>query len=147
MDLGVAGIARETGEIDPPLPGDRMAAIGLVGAVLDHEMDQVFRPRLGDGHQAAEIHQKAAVAVEHDDPAVGQPDGEAEGVRGGLPHRADADEVERARVDRHPLEGRRIGRHHDGAAAVLGEFAEAFVAAHHRSILRPISATTGRDSA
>src|SRR6266576_5811226 len=68
--LGVAGGARQTGEIDLWI-GDRVAAVGLVAAIVAHEMHKILRRNRADRDEAAEVHQQAAVAVEHDDALVG----------------------------------------------------------------------------
>jgi hypothetical protein len=41
-------------------------AIRLVSAVLAYEVDKVGGRRRRNRHQAAEVHEQAAVAVEHD---------------------------------------------------------------------------------
>src|SRR5262249_4036653 len=51
----VAGRARYTGEAHASAPRDRMAAVGLVSAVLADDMDQVLRRGLGGRHQRTEI--------------------------------------------------------------------------------------------
>ena len=100
-------------KLDAAAARDRMAAVGLVGAVLADEMKQVLRRRLGDGDQRAEVHQQAAVAVEHDHPLVGPAEREAERMRGREPHRAVREIVERVRPDVDPVERGRIDRQHD----------------------------------
>ena len=47
MHIAIAGRAREAGEVYPVAAGNRMPAVGLVGAVLADEMEKVLaaRPR------------------------------------------------------------------------------------------------------
>src|SRR5262249_34818087 len=47
----VAGGAREASEVDIAAARDRMAAVRLVGAVLAHEVIEVWRRDLADGDQ------------------------------------------------------------------------------------------------
>src|SRR5258706_12921330 len=71
VHCGIARRPREAAKVHLAATGDRMAAIRLVGAVVAHEVVQIGRRRRRDGHQAAEIHEQAAVAIEHDDAPVG----------------------------------------------------------------------------
>lgn len=66
-----------------------MAAIRLIGAALAQEVHEVIWLLAGDRHQRAEIHQEAAVAVEHDDAPVVPGQRQAERAGRGLTHRAD----------------------------------------------------------
>jgi len=61
-----------------------MAAVRFIVAVFAHEVIVVRRRRRGDRDQAAEVHQQAAVAVEHDHLVVGHGERDAERVRGAL---------------------------------------------------------------
>jgi hypothetical protein len=106
----ISGRTREAGEVDPVAARDGVSAIGLIGAVLAHEVIEVRRRDGAYGHQAAEIHQQAAVAIEHDDAPVGPPQRQPQRMGRGEPHGAmgeivermwpDVDPVERAAVDR-----------------------------------------------
>ena len=109
-----------------------MRAVGLVHAVLAHEMNKVRGCLAGDGDERAKIHQQAAVAVEHDDALVGPPQREAQRRRRGLPHRADRIICQRmVGPERAPFLRRLIDRHDDLVAHVAGEDAEGEVASHH----------------
>jgi hypothetical protein len=77
VGVRIAGRARHAGEIRLRV-GDRMPAVRLVGVVLHHDVDKVLRRRRRDRHQAAEIHQEAAVALQADDALVRPPKCEAE---------------------------------------------------------------------
>jgi hypothetical protein len=54
-----------------------MAAIYGIGAVVEDAVDEIPGRGLGDGDEAAEIHQQTAVAVENDHLAVGAAEREA----------------------------------------------------------------------
>ena len=71
-------------KLTTPAPGIGVRAVRLVGAVLEDEVDQVLRGRLGDGDQRPQVHEQAAVSVEHPDAALGHPDREPP-VRGMSP--------------------------------------------------------------
>ena len=125
-----------------------MAAVGLVGVVVDDEVNEVLRRRRRDRHQAAEIHQKAAVALQARRRA---------GPAGRAPGQAPCDEsspmapieqiVERARTDLDPVDGGTVGRDHRLVGDVAGQDAKAFVAFHHDTWgLRPTRNATGCDS-
>jgi hypothetical protein len=121
-----------------------MAAVRLVGAVLEDEMKEILRRDLADRDERAEVHQQAAVAVEHDHALVGPAEREAEPMRGRKPHGTVREVVERMRADVDPVERRRVDRQHDvGVGHVPGQRLEAFVALHRHAGLRPISSTTG----
>ena len=123
-----------------------MAAVGLVGAVLDHDVHEVLRRRRRDGDEAAEIHQQAAVALQADDAFAGPSERQAEGVGGVQPHRADGEVVERALAEVEPVHRRAVGRDDDLVGHVARKHPEAFVALHHDADgLRPISSATGCD--
>ena len=81
-----------------------MRTIHFINAIFKHEMMQVLRRGIGDAHQRTEIHQQAAVAVEHQHMPVGVGQRQPESVRRGLPHRPGGDIVQIARVYRHPVE-------------------------------------------
>src|SRR5216683_4016514 len=99
MHRGIARRPREAAKVHAVATGDRMAAIRLVGAVVAHEVEEIGRRRRRDSNQAAEIHEQAAVAIEHDDAPVGPPQRQPERVRGGEPHGAVGQVVERMRPD------------------------------------------------
>src|SRR6266545_1872084 len=144
-----------------------MAAIRLVGAVVADEMHEVLRRRRPDGHEAAEVHQQAAVAVEHDDAPARIGERETKCVRGGESHRAHGEVVEDARAEVVPLDRRAVGRDHDLIGDVACEHLEAVFSFHHgtgalfqslwvvavalqlakASGLRPMSSATGKESA
>ena len=129
-----------------------MRAIGLVGAVVADEMHEVLRRRRPDRDQAAEIHQQAAIAIEHQYALVGPPQRQPQAMRGGEPHGADREIVERARIELAPFRGRAVGSNHDLVRHMAGENPEAVVAFHHLrhpggSGLRPIRSATGSDLA
>ena len=107
-------------------------------------MHEVLRRRGRDRDQAAEIHQQAAVAVEHDDAPVRPPERNAEPMRGAEPHRADREVVERARIEVVPLDRAAVGGDHHLFGDVALEDLEAFVAVHHDG-LRPTRNATGDD--
>ena len=111
VTCGIAGGAGEAGKLDLRV-GDRVAAVGLVGSVVRHEMDEVLRRDSGDGHQAAEIHQQAAVALQADNALIRTAERQPEPVRGIQPHGADGKIIERARLELDPIDGRAIGRNH-----------------------------------
>ena len=69
----------ETGEAEPVGVGYRLAAGDGVHAVVHYHMDQVLRSLPSDGHQRAQVHQQAAVAVHHEDFLVGPRQADAEG--------------------------------------------------------------------
>ena len=56
------------------------AAVGFVAAVLTDEVDEVLRRDACDRNQRTEIHQQAAVAIEHNNLAVRQAYCEAKGA-------------------------------------------------------------------
>ena len=131
VDAAIARGAREAGEADATGAGNRVAAVGLVSAVFADEMDEVARRDLGDGHQAPEIHQQAAVAVEHDDALVGASQRQSQRMRRGLAHRADAEVDQRLRLDRPPFERGLIDGNDDLVRVMASQQLQAFVAAHH----------------
>src|SRR5215211_8417154 len=141
----ISGRAREAGKIDSAAIGDRMAAVRLVCAVLAHKVNEVARGGLGDRHQGAEVYEQAAVTVENDHPLVRPSEREPEPVRGGQPHRAVRQIVERARSDGEPVERGAVDRQNDVAGVdVARQRLEAIVALHHDATgLRPMSRTTG----
>src|SRR5437899_13088465 len=62
MHARIACRPREAAKVYLVATRDRMAAIRLVGAVVAHEVEEIGRRRCCDRHQAAEIHEQAAVA-------------------------------------------------------------------------------------
>ena len=48
---------------------------------MGDKMDQIFWRCRRDGHQAAEVHQKAAVALQHYDAAIRSAERQAKAVR------------------------------------------------------------------
>src|SRR3990170_1379728 len=62
----VAGGLGKIGETNLPGARRRHRTVGFVAAVLAQAVNVILRRLIGDGHQAAEVHQQAAVAVEHD---------------------------------------------------------------------------------
>ncbi len=121
-----------------------MAAIGLIGAVLHHQMHEILRGHRRDGDEAAEIHQEAAVTLQADDALVRPAEREAERMRGVQPHGADREIVERALAEREPVDRRAVGRDHDLVGHVPLERAKAFVSLHHDiDGLRPTRNATG----
>src|SRR5260370_12316504 len=81
MPYGIARRPREAAKVHLVATRDRMAAIRLVAAVVAHEVEHIGRRRRRDRHQAAEIHEQAAVAVAHDDAPVGPPTRQPDRVR------------------------------------------------------------------
>lgn len=63
---GPAGATSHRTEICRSFAWERMPAVGLVSSVLANEVDQVFRPSVGSGDERREVHEEAAVAIEHD---------------------------------------------------------------------------------
>ncbi len=87
-DVG-AWVARTLGdglEVVDASAGDGLSAGRLVGLVVEDEVDEVGRGLSGDGHEGAEVHEQAAVAVHAPYLLVGPGEGEAERYRGRLPH-------------------------------------------------------------
>ena len=147
MHVGVAGRARHGGEVHLGVR-DRMSAVGLVGAVLHHDVHEVVRRGRGGGDEAAEIHQQAAVALQADDAFAGPSERQPQGVGGVEPHRTDGEVIERALPEVEPVHRRAVGRHDDLVGHVARKHPEAFVALHHDAEgLRPISSATGCDLA
>src|SRR3972149_3054901 len=63
--LPIAGRLGRIGEPILPGAGGRPGAVSLVAAVLAQAVNVILRRLISDGHETAEIHQQAAVAVEH----------------------------------------------------------------------------------
>src|SRR5262249_39051280 len=106
------------------------------------------RRRRGDGHERAEIHEEAAVALQADDAPPRLAERQTQRVRTIEPHRAHGKIVERALPEREPIDRGRIGRNHDLVAHVPLQRAKAFIALHHAAGgLRPINSATGCDAA
>ena len=147
VHVGVAGRARHGGELDLGVR-DRMSAVGLVGAVLDHDMDEVLRRGRGNGHEAPEIHQQAAVALQADDALVRASKRQPQRMGGVEPHRTDGKVIERALPKVEPVHGRTVGRHHDLIGHVTRKHPETLVSLHHDAEgLRPINSATGCEPA
>ena len=68
----------------------------LVDAVLEKDVVEVGRSSARDGRDRAELHQQAAVTVQHHDLAVGPGEGDAGTQSRRTAHEADAGHVERA---------------------------------------------------
>src|SRR5215469_11400104 len=114
--------------------------VGLIGSVFEHEMEQVPGRDLGDGDKRPEIHQQAAVAVEHKYALVWS----AERVRGPEPHRAGRDVIQRTAADRDPIERCRVNRHHNVVGYMARQYTQRLVASHgHGSAFPPTNRTTG----
>src|SRR3984957_3114553 len=144
---GVARRARDVGEIHFRI-WNRMAAVRLVGVVVGDEVNEIFWRCGRDGHQAAEIHQKAAIALQDDDAPVRPAERQAKSVRRIEPHGADRQIVERPRAGLDPVDGGAVGRDHRFVGDVAGQDAKTFVAFHHDALgLRPTKNATGCDSA
>src|SRR6185312_3689480 len=131
VGAAIAGGACEGGEIDLIAAGDRMAAIRLVFAILTDEMQEVRRLLIGDGDERAEVHEQAAIAIEHDDALVGPCQRKAKRAGRGLSHRADR-VIGEGVVGRDavPFLCRLIDRHDDLIPNVAREYLEAEIAAH-----------------
>ena len=84
----IAGGARHLVEGDAIRDG-RLAAGGRVRRVVEADVQQVRGARGRDRGERAQVHQHVAVAVEHDDAAIGTRQRDAEADRRGQPHRAD----------------------------------------------------------
>ena len=125
---------------------DGDGAVGLVGAVLADAVDKVLGGGVGDGDDGAQVHEQAAVAVQHHHPLVGPAQGQAQGVGRTLSHGAGEGVVEVAGRDVDPLLGRLVHRHHDLVGPVARQHFEAFVSLHHQIGSRPINMATGLNS-
>src|ERR1700743_152853 len=66
----VSSRAGETREAYGATAWDRMTAVRFLGAVLHDEVIEILGSGFGRRDQCAEVHQQAAVAVEHDHAAV-----------------------------------------------------------------------------
>jgi hypothetical protein len=76
-----AGSRRDGGDIAAGGGCGRESANRQQALVVEHDVHQIARPVAGEGGEAAKIHEDRAVAVEHDDLAIGarQRDSEAHG--------------------------------------------------------------------
>ena len=144
IDSGVAGRARHTGEVHLRI-WNRVAAVRLVSSVLRDEVHEVLGRDFGDRHQAAEIHQQRAIALQDDDALVRPAERETEPMRGIEAHRADRRVIEGARRDLDPVHRGAVGRDHPLIGDVTRQGAKTFIALHH-SGLRAIKNATGCES-
>src|SRR6516162_7656032 len=120
---------------------------GINRRLLDrmrNEMHEILRRHRSDRHQAAEIHQERTVALQHDHALVRLAERQAQAVRDIEPHGADRRVIEYARLDRHPIDRRAVGRNDSFIGDVPGEHAKAFVTLHHDGLL-PTRNATARD--
>ena len=85
--------------------------VGFVSAVLTETVHQVPGRSMGDGHERAQIHQQAAVAVEHHHSPVMPSQGDAQGMRGALPHGASKRVVQVTGTDVEPFLRRLVDGH------------------------------------
>src|SRR5438045_1504989 len=108
-------------------------------------MDQISRILPGDRRQPAKVHEKRAVAVDRDNFALREAEGDAERNR-----RREAErprpEVAVAGPERLPLARRPAGRHDQRVARVAGDRLEIIVALHQSAptTLRVRRTATGR---
>src|SRR5438477_9211684 len=141
---GIASLACNTSETQATTTRNRVVAIGLVSPVLADEVEEIPRCSVGNRGKAAEVHQQAAVAVEHDHSAIRTPEGQTEPMRRCEAHRTHRKIVERVWADLYPVERGRIDRDDDVIGDVAGQNAQALVASHHGAVgLRPSNITTG----
>ena len=82
----------------------RLRAGDLVDAVVPHHDREILRRPLGDGGEAAELHQQRAVAFERDHMPLRLRDGDAERDRDGETHAAEHVEILRALAARPQIE-------------------------------------------
>src|SRR5262245_7281792 len=71
------GIARRFGHVDEadlPGAGNWHRTVGLVGAVFAEAMNVVLGRRVGNGHETAQVHQQAPVAIEQNHAFVSTPE-------------------------------------------------------------------------
>jgi hypothetical protein len=109
-------------------------------------MHEIARRDVADRHERAEIHQKAAVAVEHDHSPLGAGQRQAETVRRRETHGADGHVIQRMiGPRRNPVEGGAVGADHDVVGNMPCKNLEALIALHHDGIgLRPRRIASGR---
>src|SRR5262249_28737760 len=119
---------------------------GLVDPVDENEVVEVGDTGAGDTGQAAELHEKAAVAIDNHHAALRLRQGDPQGEAGRAAHAPDVVEMEiGAAAQRVPVGD---GAHPGDADAVVtlqsGEKLEGFHALH--AVGAPTRATTGRRS-
>ena len=147
MHIAVPRRAREAREIHPLTARNRMPAIGFISSILADEMKKVLWRGFRGRHQSSDVHEQAAIAIEHDHPLVRPPERQPQPVRGCQSHGAMREVIERMRSDVDPVERGRIDRQYDiGIGNVARQGLETLFALHHIGRL-PISSTVGRELA
>src|SRR5207247_2251935 len=85
----VAGALRHGHEVHREPAGYPLGARGVIDAVLEEKVDEVARSGARDGGETSELHQERAVAVQHENAAIGSGESDAQAETGGAAHEAD----------------------------------------------------------